>query len=83
MRVAEGFAESNLSNCKGRARTWDICAPQIIAEEAGATVAYLDGSVVRYNGDDRLTMPIIVTRDKSKIPFIRDAYATAHGGYVF
>lgn len=49
-RVAEGLAEGFVS--RGPKAEWDVCAPQVIVEEAGGRVTCLDGSVPLYNRPD-------------------------------
>jgi myo-inositol-1(or 4)-monophosphatase len=47
MKVADGTVDAYLSlGIKGE---WDVCAAQVVLEEAGGTVTRLDGSRVRYN----------------------------------
>ena len=49
-RVAQGLAEGFVS--RGPKAEWDVCAPQVIVEEAGGRVTCLDGSAPRYNRPD-------------------------------
>lgn len=49
MHVAQGDADAHLL-LNHRAGTWDTCAPQIIAEEAGAYIRFLDGTPLTYHG---------------------------------
>jgi myo-inositol-1(or 4)-monophosphatase len=49
-RVADGTVDAYLS--VGPKGEWDVCAAQVVLEEAGGTVTRLDGSRVRYNRPD-------------------------------
>lgn len=49
-RVADGRAEGFVS--RGPKSEWDVCAPQVIVEEAGGRVTCLDGTVPTYNRRD-------------------------------
>jgi 3'(2'), 5'-bisphosphate nucleotidase len=42
---------------------WDTCAPQVILEEAGGRISYLDGNPLRYEmrGEYRHAMPTLAT----------------------
>jgi 3'(2'), 5'-bisphosphate nucleotidase len=42
---------------------WDTCAPQVILEEAGGVITFLDGSPLRYRigGDHRHPGPTLAT----------------------
>jgi myo-inositol-1(or 4)-monophosphatase len=46
-RVADGSADGFVS--RGPKAEWDVCAPQVVVEEAGGRVTCLDGSAPRYN----------------------------------
>jgi myo-inositol-1(or 4)-monophosphatase len=49
-RVASGGAEGFVS--RGPKSEWDVCAPQVVLEEAGGRVTCLDGSLPAYNRRD-------------------------------
>jgi 3'(2'), 5'-bisphosphate nucleotidase len=63
MKVAEGSADANFSEIVGRCNTWDLCAPQIIVEEAGGWVGYTDGSPILYQGQRSLDKAWVVARN--------------------
>ncbi len=54
MRLAEGVANVHVPTGSYHCSTWDLCAPQIIAEEAGAIVKYINGDSVSYHGQRKL-----------------------------
>jgi myo-inositol-1(or 4)-monophosphatase len=58
-RVAEGGAEGFVSH--GPKAEWDVCAPQVIVEEAGGRVTCLDGTAPVYNRRDPLWTGIAVS----------------------
>lgn len=45
--IAEGHAEVTINTNSGASK-WDLCAPQIILEEAGGMVTDLNGNPVDY-----------------------------------
>lgn len=49
MHVARGDADAHLL-LNHHAGTWDTCAPQVIAEEAGAYMRFIDGTSLTYHG---------------------------------
>lgn len=61
MRVAEGIATLHLPHDPTHCHTWDVCAPQAIAEEAGACVRYLNGEPITYHGQKALGEYFIIT----------------------
>jgi 3'(2'), 5'-bisphosphate nucleotidase len=64
MRVAEGIANLHLPDGPYKTSTWDLCAPQIIAEEAGALVKYVDGSPIEYRGQRRLGKSFVMASNE-------------------
>ena len=54
MKIAEGYADIHFPNNATACSTWDLCAPQIIVEEAGGYVAFSDGSEILYDGQRKL-----------------------------
>jgi len=64
MRIAEGTANVHVPNGAYEINTWDLCAPQIIAEEAGATVKYLNGKEVEYHGQRKLERFFVVAANE-------------------
>lgn len=64
MKVAEGLADVRFSTNHSQSHTWDLCAPHIIAQEAGAYVAYVDGKPIRYTGQNELENNFVVARSE-------------------
>lgn len=64
MKVAEGIADVRFSTAFNRSHTWDLCAPHIIAQEAGAYVAYVNGRPIHYTGQKELDNNFIVARSE-------------------
>lgn len=64
MKIAEGIGDLHFSGKPLRSSTWDLCAPQIIAEEAGAYVAYIDGTSITYQGQRELQNYFVVAGSK-------------------
>ena len=60
MRIAEGIANLHLPYDPTHCHTWDVCAPQAIAEEAGACVRYLNGEPITYHGQKELGKYFVV-----------------------
>lgn len=58
MRVAEGLVDAYVSF--GRKEVWDICAPAVIAEAAGAELLDLDGTPLAWSDDFDGTDGLIV-----------------------
>ncbi|MDP3729080.1 MAG: 3'(2'),5'-bisphosphate nucleotidase CysQ [bacterium] len=54
MKVAEGIANVHMNNGPQFCSTWDLCAPQIIATEAGAYFRTLDGSPMLYQKQGKI-----------------------------
>ncbi len=64
VKVAEGLADIHVViNPKG-CSTWDTCAPQAIAEVAGAYVSYTDGTLITYHGQQKLGKTFVVANSK-------------------
>jgi len=76
--IAEGKAEFHI-NTNFRAKKWDICAPQIILEEAGGLVSDFDGNPLDYNTPDNLWSAYFVASNgvlhKSIIEKIKEFYS--------
>lgn len=54
MKVAEGIADVHMNNGPQFCSTWDLCAPQIIAQEAGAYFSTLDKSPMLYQRQGKI-----------------------------
>lgn len=64
-KVAEGIADLHFTvNIEG-CSTWDVCAPQIIAEEAGAYIRYTNGQPITYFGQRKLGKNFVVANSKT------------------
>jgi myo-inositol-1(or 4)-monophosphatase len=70
-RVAEGRAEGFVSH--GPKSEWDVCAPQVIVEEAGGRVTCLDGSAPAYNRRDPLWTGIAASNAALHAELLRGA----------
>jgi 3'(2'), 5'-bisphosphate nucleotidase len=64
LKVAEGSADAYLKGEVGKCSTWDICAPHIILEEAGAHLRYVDGGEVTYFGQRGLGKAFVIGKNK-------------------
>lgn len=63
-KVAEGIADLHFTidpSCS----TWDVCAPQAIAEEAGAYVSFTDQQLITYLGQRKLGKNVVVANSKT------------------
>ena len=72
MKVAEGIADFHITETENKCCTWDICAPQIIAEEAGAIVRYISGLPIIYTGQRKLGQQFIVAANQKLADYICD-----------
>lgn len=64
MKVAEGVADVHFNTEPGNYGTWDICAPFLIAEEAGAYIRYTDGRPIRYFSQRKVGKTFVVANSK-------------------
>lgn len=64
VKVAEGIANVHFVVNPEGCSTWDVCAPQAIAEEAGAYVHYTDGNPIAYHGQRKLGKTFVVANSK-------------------
>lgn len=64
MPIAQGNADVHLIARSDACSTWDLCAPHVIAEEAGAYVAYADGNPIRYHGQRKLGKFFVVAKNE-------------------
>lgn len=62
--IAEGKADFHI-NTNFRARKWDICAPQVILEEAGGLVSDFEGNSLDYTKPDNLWSAYFVASNKA------------------
>ena len=60
MKVAEGITDVHFNLDASKCSSWDLCAPQIIAEEAGAYVRFTDGTPILYERQQKLGKTFIV-----------------------
>lgn len=65
VKVAEGIADVHLVVNPNGCGSWDVCAPQIIAEEAGAHVSYTNGQPILYSGQRKLGKTFVVANSKT------------------
>ncbi len=63
-KVAEGIADVHFVVNPEGCSTWDVCAPQAIAEEAGAYVHYTDGQPITYHEQRKLGKTFVVANSK-------------------
>lgn len=54
MQIAENKADVRIYEPSFRVSTWDLCAPQVILEEAGGIVKFIDGAAIHYVGQEKL-----------------------------
>jgi len=54
MKVAEGIADVHTNNSPTQCSSWDLCAPQVIAEQAGAYVRFTDDSPITYQRQTKM-----------------------------
>jgi len=64
VKVAEGIADTHFTVNPEGCSTWDVCAPQAIAEEAGAYVCYTDGKPITYHGQRKLGKSFVIANSK-------------------
>ncbi len=64
MKLAENIANLHITEDPTKCSTWDICAPQIIAQEAGAYMSYLNGTQITYHQQRKIGKRIIVAANK-------------------
>lgn len=62
MKVVEDTADLHLTNRDNACSTWDLCAPQAIAEAAGGYVSYIDSAPVIYTGQRKLGKHFVVAK---------------------
>lgn len=65
MEVAQGIADVHFNLKPSKCSTWDICAPFIIAEEAGAYVQFTNGQPVTYFGQRKIDYTFVVANSKT------------------
>ncbi len=75
MKVVEDTADLHLINRDNACSTWDLCAPQAIAEAAGAYVSYIDGSPVTYTGQRKLGKHFVVAKTEELGRYAADVFS--------
>jgi len=65
VKVAEGIADVHFVVNPEGCGSWDVCAPQTIAEEAGAYVSYTNGQPITYHGQRKLGKTFVVANSKT------------------
>ncbi len=62
MEVGGGRVDFYLQTSRSRSNEWDLCAPQLIVEEAGGRVTDLNGDLISYNHENvHLTDGIVIS----------------------
>lgn len=70
--IADNKLDGYLSNYPGFGE-WDLCAPQVILEEAGGIMTHLDGSKITYNNKSPYSTPsVFAIRKPGLIPFLKE-----------
>ncbi|MDO8510876.1 MAG: 3'(2'),5'-bisphosphate nucleotidase CysQ [Nanoarchaeota archaeon] len=64
-KVAEGIADVHFNIKPSNCSTWDICAPFIIAEEAGAHIRYTNAEPITYTGQRKIGNTFVVANSKT------------------
>jgi len=64
VKVAEGVADVHFNMKPSNFGTWDVCAPFMIAEEAGAYIQYTDAGPIRYMGQRRIEKTFVVANSR-------------------
>jgi 3'(2'), 5'-bisphosphate nucleotidase len=64
VKIAEGIANVHITDGGNKYNTWDLCAPHIIAKEAGAYVADLNGNPMEYLGQRNLGKELVVANTR-------------------
>ena len=59
MTLVDGTADFCIS--RGKVKIWDVAAPQLILEEAGGKITYLEGSKINYSFEDPIIGKILAT----------------------
>ena len=70
MKLAEGIANLHITEDPTKCSTWDICAPQIIAQEAGAYISYLDHTPITYHTQRKIGKQIIVAANQQLAEYV-------------
>lgn len=63
-KIAEGIADAHFTLDSKSCSSWDVCAPQIIAEEAGAHVSYTNGQPILYSSQRKLGKTFVVANSQ-------------------
>ena len=75
MNVAEGIADVHMNNGPQSCSTWDICAPQIIAQEAGAYFSSLDRSPMLYQKQGKIGKVYVFANTEERGEHVRELLA--------
>ena len=75
MKVAEGIADVHMNNGLQFCNTWDLCAPQIIAQEAGAYFKTLDGSPMLYQRQSKIGRVYVFANTEERGEHAREVLA--------
>ncbi len=71
MKVAAGITDLHTTETPDKCSTWDICAPHIIAQEAGAYITYIDGTPITYHQQHKLGKQFLVAANKEVAEYAR------------
>ncbi|KHO52251.1 MAG: hypothetical protein QT08_C0012G0005 [archaeon GW2011_AR17] len=72
MKVAEGIADVHMNNGPQFCNTWDLCAPQIIATEAGAYFCTLDKSPMLYQKQGKIGRVYVFANTEERVEHARE-----------
>lgn len=64
MSIANGISDAYVKPYKEYGGSWDICAPQIILEEAGGIMRYLDDTKITYHRQKEIGRRFIAARNR-------------------
>ncbi len=70
MKLAENIANLHITEDPSKCSTWDICAPQIIAQEAGAHISYLDYTPITYHQQRKINKQVIVAANQQLAEYV-------------
>lgn len=76
MKVAEGIGNVHMNNGPQYCSTWDLCAPQIIAQEAGAYFQTLDGSPMLYQRQAKIGKVYVFANNEERGERVRTVLQT-------
>ncbi len=64
VKIAEGIADVHFTLDPKSCSSWDVCAPQIIAEEAGAYACFTDGKPISYVHQQKMGQTFVVANSR-------------------